>query len=154
MKNLKLKVSNVVNAYQVLGEASYEKMADEDKIKVWKISKQLKPIAKKFEEDRDDAQKKLITDPEFTNKLTKAQAYELMTKKGQTEDLPLSAKEYELYMVDIKKNMILMEKALKEELDKEVDIEFEPLTEEAFSLLMASNSWKIKQVDLLDFIIE
>ena len=57
-------------------------------------------------------------------------------------------------MVDIKKNMILMEKALKEELDKEVDIDFEPLTEEAFSLLMASNSWKIKQVDLLDFIIE
>ena len=150
---MKLNVSKIAAAYQVLGNASYEKMADDDKIKVWKIARELRPIAIKFEEDRVDAQRKLIPDAEFHANLQKARQYESMLKEGRT-DLPMTTEEYQKFAVEFDKNMELMTAALKEFADKEVEVNIKPLTEEAFSKLMASNNWTLKQVDALEFIIE
>ena len=51
-------------------------------------------------------------------------------------------------------SMELMTAALKEFADEEVEVNIKPLTEEAFSKLMASNNWTLKQVDALEIIIE
>ena len=151
MEELKLKTKEIVSAYQVLGNASYEKMADEDKIKVWKIARLLKPIALKYEEDRADAQKSLVPDDGFMQEVQKAREYEKCLKEGKTE-LPMTASEYGVIAEKFQKYMDLMTSALKEFADKEVDLQFEPLSEEAFSKLMASNNWTLKQVDNIEWI--
>ena len=152
MEEMKLKTSEIVNAYQVLAEASYEKMADEDKIKVWKIARELKPIALKFEEDRADAQRKLIPDAEFNQRLQKARDYEKLLSEGKTE-LPMTAKEYQEFVVEFKNKTDLMKAALTEYADAEVEVNINLLSEDAFSKLMASNNWTLKQVDNIAFIV-
>ena len=47
----------------------------------------------------------------------------------------------------------LVQKAVDDETKKEVEIDFEPLSEEAFGKLMASNDWKIQQVMVLGNLI-
>ena len=50
-----LKTEKVLSAYQVLSTAKYGKLDDADKIKVWKIARQMKPVAEKFEDDSKSA---------------------------------------------------------------------------------------------------
>ena len=48
MKNVELRVEDITAAYVLLGEAKYQKLSDEDKVKVWKISRKLFPVAEKL----------------------------------------------------------------------------------------------------------
>ena len=59
MKKVTLTTEKVLTAFNVLKGASYQKMTDDDKIKLWKIARSMKPIATKFEEDSKDAAEKL-----------------------------------------------------------------------------------------------
>ena len=152
MKELKLKTGEIVNAYQVLDEAKYQKMSDDDKVRLWKISRKLSPIAQKYEEERADANRKLVPSDDFNPKLQKAVEYERLKKEGK-EELPMTDEEYTSTLKEFKEYEGLLKKALKDLEEKENEIEIEPLSEEAFGKLMASNDWTLRQVDLLEFII-
>lgn len=140
-----MKVREVAEAYQILGSAKYQKLADEDKIKVWKLARQMEPIATKYSEDVQDAQEKMKPCEDFYDQLGKARQYDQAKQKGE-EELPMSADEYEKFIGEWKNYNQLVEKAVKELAEKECDFKVEALTEEAFGKLMSSNDWNMYQV--------
>lgn len=153
MKNMKLTTKKAVDAFEVLNSAKYQKLSDDDKVKVWKITRALRPIALEYSDEVQDAKERLIPSDDYKEKLQKAQLYEQMKKEGK-DNLPMSNEEYLEFLKVFKEYMALLDKALKEGLDKENDIDIPTISEDAFGKLMASNDWSFGQVEALDFIIE
>ena len=157
MKEINVKTSEILSAYNVLNGAKFGSMDDADKVKVWKIARALKPVATKFEEDNKDAAEKLKPEIEggFDETLAKAQEYEaLVRENGDMTKSPIGAAEYNAFVEEVKKYNELVGKAIEEFANKEVSLSFEPLSEDAFGKLMTSNpDWKMAQVMLLDGII-
>ena len=149
-----VKTEKVLGAYNVLNTAKYTKMDDADKIKVWKIARALKPVATKFDEDSKDAAEKLKPEG-FDDNLQKAQEYERVTKDKDADasKLEMGAAEYGEFIKKLKEMNKLVADALKEFADKEVDIDFEPISEDAFTKLMASNDWTMEQAVMIGELI-
>lgn len=154
----KIQTSKVLAAHQVLSTAKYSKLDDADKIKAWKIARKLAPVAEKFDADVKDASEKLKPTEDFSDRLQKAQEYEAMIRKPDydAQKLPMGAAEYEAFIKELKKYNKLVDDAVKEFGDKEVSIEFDPISEDAFGKLMSSNDgWKIAHVvELGELIVE
>ena len=150
----RVKTEKVLGAFNVLNTAKYAKMDDADKIKVWKIARALKPIATKFDEDSKDAAEKLKPEG-FDDDLRKAQEYERVTKDKDADasKLEMGAAEYGEFIKKLKEMNKLVADALKEFANKEVDIDFEPISEDAFTKLMASNDWTMEQAVMIGELI-
>ena len=144
-----IKTSEILAAYNVLNAAKYGSMEDADKIKVWKITRALKPIATKFDEDSKDAAEKMKPKYEggFDETLQKAQEYERMIRdtKVDAKKLPMGAAEYNAFIEKFKEYNKLVGKAVEDFANKEVTINIEPISEDAFGKLMASNEWTVEQ---------
>ena len=154
MKSLSLTTEKITKAFKVLDEARYQKLSDDDKVKVWKISRKLGPIALKYEEEALDAERKLMPSEDFPQKLQKVLAYEKALDEGKKDSLPMTREEHDAFAKEYFAYKDLLNKATAELKEKEATIEFEPLSENAFGKLMSSNDWTLKQVDLIEFIIE
>lgn len=143
----KITTEKVLNAYRIISGAKYTKMDDADKIKVWKIARALKPVATKFDEDSKDAAEKMKPSEDFADNLQKAQEFERITKEKDFDasKLPMGAAEYNEFIKKLQDYNRLVGEAVKEFADKEVEIEFEPLSEESFGKLMASNEWTMEE---------
>jgi len=143
----KITTEKVLNAYRIISGAKYTKMDDADKIKVWKIARALKPVADKFEDDSKDAADKMKPSEDFADNLQKAQEFERITKDKDFDasKLPMGVAEYNGFIKEFQNYNRLVGEAVKEFADKEVEIEFEPLSEDAFGKLMASNEWTMEQ---------
>lgn len=141
-----IKTEKVLSAYRVLSTAKYTKMDDADKIKVWKIARALKPVATKFDEDSKDASEKFKPEG-FDENLRKAQEYERVTKDANADasKLEMGAAEYNAFIKELQKYNKLVGDAIKEYADKEVEVSFDKLSEDAFGKLMASNEWTMEQ---------
>ena len=148
MKKVKIKTEKALEVYNILKGASYQKLSDEDKVKVWKAYRALHPVATKFEDDSKDAAEKLK--PEGLDEtLEKAKDYEQKKRKGDS-DLPMTEEEYLAFINgDWAKFNELLAEAVKEFADAEVEVEFETLSEEGFAKLMASNDWRMEQVRIV-----
>lgn len=144
-KNVTKKTGEIAALYGVLSNAKYTNLEDADKIRLWKIARVMKPVATQFEEDKQSAAKDLAPYETFGEDVEKAQAYEAAVKKPDCDatKLPMGAAEYERVIEEIKKYNNLVFEATKEYGEKEVEIEFEPLTEDAFVKLMSGNDWSI-----------
>ena len=141
-----IKTERVLTAFRVLNTAKYTKMSDEDKIKVWKIARALKPVADKFEDDSKDAAEKFKPTEDFAERLQKAQEFERMRNAGEDmANAPMGAAEYGEFLKEFQKYNQTVGEAVKEFAEKEVEVEFDVLTEEAFGKLMASNEWEVAQ---------
>lgn len=153
MKSMKLTTKKAIEAFKMLDSAKYQKLSDDDKVKVWKITRALRPIALEYSDEVQDARERLVPSDDYKENLQKAQQYEQMKKEGK-DNLPMSDEEYLEFLKVFKEYMVLLDKALKEELDKENDIDIPTISEDAFGKLMASNDWSFGQVEALDFVIE
>lgn len=144
----KMKTENAYAAYVVLSVAKYEKLSDDEKIKVWKIARALKPVAAKFEEDSKDAAEKLVPYKEYQEDFQRAEDYRIKIKKPDLDPatLPMGAAEYSEFKLKQAKYQKTVNDALKEFAQKEVEIIFDPITEETFQKLMNSNDWNFGQV--------
>lgn len=142
-----IKVNDVKNLYNILKNAKYSKLDDTDKIKVWKITRVLKPIVDKYNEDIKDATESLIPYDGFITDYQKAQVYE-KTKEGMTEE------EYRKFLIEWANYNKLINTTAKDLSEKEVELEFEHLDEQGFSKLMSSNDWTMEQVMQLEIIID
>lgn len=145
-----IKTQEAVNAYRVLSSAKYDQLADADKIKVWKIARTLQPIATEFDKTAKDAAEKFkpSTD-DFDEKYEKFIGFQRMIgiPNLDAKELPMGPAEYNEFLTKvITPYNNLVEKALKEFNEKEISIEFEGLSEDAFGRLMASNEWTIGQL--------
>lgn len=151
-----IKTSEALAAYNILNNAKYSNLEDGDKIKLWKITRALKPIATKFEEDNKDAAEKFKADiKDFDELLPKAQEYEsLLRSNGDMSKSPIGAAEYDAFIKEFKKYNSLVGKAVEEFANKKVELSFEPLSEDAISKLMTSNpDWKMAQVMAISDIV-
>lgn len=155
MEKLTIKTEKVLAAYRVISTAKYSKMDDGDKIKVWKIARILKPVADKFEDDSKDAAEKFKPSEDFDERLANAQEYERM-RRDENADMTkakMGAAEYGKFVGEFNAYKKLMDDAVKEFAEKDVEVEFEKLSEEAFGKLMASNEWTMEQAMVLGDII-
>ena len=143
-----LKTDKVLKAYNIISQAKYTKLDDADKIKVWKIARALKPIATKYDEDTKDAAEKLKPDG-FDENLRKAQEYERVAKDQDADasGLEMGAAEYGEFIKELKEYNRLVNDAVREFADKEVELTFDALSEEAFAKLMSSNDWTVEQAE-------
>ena len=152
MKKLTLTTEKVLAAFNVLSSAKYGKLDDADKIKVWKITRKLKPVAEKFDEDSKDASEKMKPSEDFNERLVKAQEYERTIKQPDFDasKLPMGAAEYSKFVEEFKAYQKLVNDTISDFAKKEVEVEIEILSEDAFGKLMASNDWNMAQVVALD----
>ena len=155
MKKLTLTTEKALAAYNVLSSAKYSKLDDADKIKVWKITRKLKPIAEKFDEDSKDAAEKMKPSEDFDENLAKAQEYERTIKQPDFDasKLPIGAAEYAKFIEEFKAYQKLVNDSISGFAKKEVEVEIDTLSEDAFGKLMASNDWNMAQVVALDGIV-
>lgn len=155
MKKIKLTTEKVLEAFGIISTAKYGKMDDADKIKVWKIARKMKPVADKFADDRDDAAKKLLPTEDFEERRVKAQQYQAMLgdKNADMTQAPMTPTEFWKFVDESNGYNKLLEEALKDFGKNEVELEFEPISEDAFGKLMASNDWNMAQVVALDGIV-
>lgn len=148
-----LKTEAVLEAFNIINTANYKQMDDADKIKLWKIARAMKPIAKQFEDDSRDAAEKMKPNG-IDEQLEKAKDYEAKMKDGKTDNLPMTAGEYHSFVVDVWQPFNqLVAKAVKEFADKEVQLEFEGLSEDSFGKLMASNDWTVDKAMIVGELI-
>lgn len=155
MKKLNLTTEKVLAAFNVLSSAKYSKLDDADKIKVWKITRNLKPVAEKFDDDSKDAAEKMKPSEDFDERLAKAQEYERTIKQTDFDasKLPMGAAEYGKFIEEFKSYQKLVNDTISDFAKKEVEVEIETLSEDAFGKLMASNDWNMAQVVALDGIV-
>lgn len=144
-----IKTNAVLTAYNIINTAKYAKMEDSDKIKVWKICRALKPVATRFEEDSKDAAEKLKPTEDFSKRLEKAQEYERLRKEGKPATDVMTTSEYNAFVKEFNTYNDNVTEAVREFADKETEFDFEPLSEEAFGKLMASNEWTVEQAMLV-----
>ena len=85
---------------------------------------------------------------DFADNLQKAQEFERMTKEKDFDasKLPMGAAEYNAFLKEFQDYNKLVSDAVKEFADKEVELVFEGISEDAFGKLMASNEWTMEQV--------
>ena len=143
-----VKTKEVLVAWQVLGQAKYDKLDSDQKVHVFHIGQQLKPIATAFSDYSADAAEKMQPSADFQERWDKAKVYETMTAnpKADMEQLPMGPAEYKEFMV---KEYFpfdrLWKKAIKDEGDKEVELKFDPISEEVLFALADANKWNVDQ---------
>lgn len=148
-----IKTEKVLEVFKIINTAKYTKMDDDDKVKAWKIARQLKPVATKFEEDCKDAAEKFKTEiKDFDERLQKAQKFE-QAKKDNKDCKDMTSTEYAAFVDEFKKYQELINKAIMEFAKKEVKIQFDALSDDAFGKLMSSNEWTMEQAMLVGDVI-
>lgn len=147
-----MKTKNLVSAYSVLSNAKYQKLSDEDKVKVWKIYRSLKPIADKYTEDTQDAQKRLMPDEDFLKRLSLAQQYEAAKKEG-IKETEMKDSEYLDFLGELNRYNTMVKEAVDAFNSEEQEVAFDKLDDECFGRLISSNDWTLKEVEILEGVI-
>lgn len=141
------KVKQIVEAYKLLGNTKTTSLEDADKGKILKARKSMRPIADEFEAFLKDAQE--MFKPEGWEETQK----KLAQWQQEGENTTLSEEE----RIAINKTLIgyqsAIDKAVKAELDKEVEIEIEKLSDGADVKLMSANDWTPNQLDMIDMLL-
>lgn len=151
-----IKTEKVLEAFNILQGAKSTNLSTEERIKVWKISRILAPIAERMDADGKDAAEKFKEGFEnFDERLAKAQEYMAKSKDKNVDakTLPMGAAEFEEFKEgDWKAYSLILKKALDEFAQKEIEVMFEPISENTLIKLMESNDWTFEYLNILDFL--
>ena len=144
---MKKKVKNIVEAYKVLGEAKVTKLEESEVIKVVKARKAMRPVADDFEAFLKDVQEKFK--PENWESIQEKVAQ--WQKEGENTTLT------EEERIEINKTLASYQnsinKAVNDELEREVEIEIESLKEESAIKLLTENGWELKKLDEIEIVL-
>ena len=142
-----MKTEKIVNAYSLINPAKLSKMEDADKFKVIKAIRAMKPIAESFEGFIKDAREKLKDEK---SEEMQERANKWNEKHGETKrnsDIPAEdLKELEAINAYFAKYGTKVNECVKEEADKEHELSFDKLTEDAFCKFIASNDFDVKSI--------
>jgi len=152
MKSVKLKTIEIVNASAMLINANYQQLPEGERIKFWKITRKLRPIAESFDKEKKSAEESFKPSEEVMARFQKGASYELA--KGMNSEPPITDEEYREIKEEYEKYRNLVNKALEDTTNKEEEIEIETLSEAGFDELIGLNKWSIPQLDTIDFIVE
>ena len=152
---MKTNVEKVAQVYDILNASKYSKLNDDERIALWKITRAMKPVALKLKDDIQDAAQHMKPSDDFDQRLALARQYEQAQRDGKEFD-KLSKGDYDAFIHEWRDYSKLVDTAVKEFADEEVEIDIEPITEETLSRLMASNpDWNIgKTITVSDMIVE
>ena len=142
-----MKTMNIIAAYNELVGSKLTKMGGEGKITVVKIIKAFKPIATDYEDFRKDALERLK--PEGFDKMAeKAQKWQ---SEGEKTTLTATERaEINKFFADYQ---IEVDKCLKEETEKEHELDYPKLTDKEFTELCDGNDWTAGQMlELMDIL--
>ncbi|MCD8093958.1 MAG: hypothetical protein LUF01_14485 [Bacteroides sp.] len=146
-----MKTKEIAVAYTLLKGAKLSKMEDEDKFKVIKAMRVMRPIAEKFDKDEKEAADKLKDEKHDEMSEKANQHNEALLSKQVDKLLPASELvTLNMYFNDYQKKLNECLKPLQEE---EVPAEFDKLTEEAFKKLLASNDFTVEQMLDLEILL-
>lgn len=137
---MKTTVDKIVKAYAKLGDVKVTTLEDNEVIKVIKMRKAMRPVSEEFNAFLEDAKSKFKPEG-FEDTVRKAQeGWDKMTdsEKRAANELVTGYNRK-------------VDEAVKEEADREVEIEFEPLSEESLTKLMKENSLTVAEMEMLDF---
>jgi hypothetical protein len=151
----KTKAENVAQVFNILNAAKYSKLNDDERIALWKITRAMKPVALKLKDDIQDAAQHMKPSDDFDQRLALARQYEQAQRDGKEFD-KLNKEDYDAFIHEWRNYSKLVDTAVKEFADEDVEINIEPITEETLSRLMASNeSWTMeKAVIVSDMIMQ
>lgn len=140
---MKAKVKNVVSAYKVLGDARVNKLEESEVVKVIKARKAMRPIADDYDAFLKDCKEKLK--PEGWEKIEgKLQQWQ---QEGENTTLTEDERmELNKAVIGYQKKV---EAVLKEELNREVELNIEPLKEESAMKMLVENGWEVRVIDEL-----
>lgn len=144
---MKAKVKNIVAAYNVLGEAKVTKLEESEVIKIVKARKAMRPIADEFEAFLKDAQEKFK--PECWDDVqAKVQQWQ-----QEGENTTLTDDEQRGVNTALADYQNSINKAVNEELEREVEINIETLKEESATKLITENGWELKKLEEIEVVL-
>lgn len=136
---MKTTVDKIVKAYAKLGDVKVTTLEDKEVMKVIRMRKAMRPVSEDFNAFLEDVKAKFKPEG-FEETVRKAQeGWDKMTdaeKKAANELVTGYNRKVEV--------------AVKEESEKEVEIEFEPLSEDSLTKLMKENSLTVAEMEMLD----
>lgn len=143
----KITTEKILSVYNLINDAKLTKMDDEDKFRMIKIIRVLKPVATNFEDFKKDASEKLKGE-NHEEMLEKAQKWQT---EGENTTLTENERiEINKYFTDYNNKIV---ECLKEEAKKENELDYEPLGANAFGKFVASNDWTLGQITAIEEVI-
>lgn len=137
-----MKLEKLVIAYKMLDDAKIKTMDDKDAIKIIKNRKAMRPYVESYDALLKDAQEKFKPDN-----------IEVMQEKV-SKWKELSAEERKIVNESFKAYQEKVDAVCKPELDKEVDITLDKLSEDGVLKLAKENEWPMNKLDTLDIMLE
>lgn len=134
---VKRTTDQIVASYRLINNAKLTKMEDAEKFALIKAARKLKKTATDFEDALKDTQERL-----------KPEGFDAIAGKMQArQDLtPEESAKVGKYNTDVTA-------CLKDELDREVELEFEPLSEDALERFIASNDFSVAEIMAISDVI-
>lgn len=133
----------IIEVYKALKEAKLTKMESKEKFAVIRIMRAVKPVAEEWDAFLSTVDEKLRGEG-HEEMVAKIQQWQ---KEGeQTTLTEEERREVNAYIMRYNKER---SELLSSELAKEVEVKFEPLTEEAFERLIDSNDMTVEVLGLL-----
>lgn len=137
-----MKLEKLMIAYKMLDDAKIKTMDDKDAIKIIKNRKAMRPHVESYDALLKDAQEKFKPD----------NFEELQEKAGKWKEL--SDEERKTVNESFKAYQERVDAACKPELDKEVDITLDKLSEDGALKLAKENEWPMSKLDILEIMFE
>ena len=150
-----VKKNNVLRVYNLLNAAKLGAIEENDeKFKIILILRELKTVANGLEEFRKDAVEKLKPEGYDDKILAWNECSEKLQLGVKPEKLPMSAEEFvdTTYKI-IKPFNTALNDLIEKEAEKEVELEFEPISEESVMKLGVAHDWNVGQIDMISGLV-
>lgn len=144
---MKVTVKEVVSCYKALGEAKVTKLEESEVIKIVKVRKAMRQIADDYEAFLKDIQEKFK--PENWDEVQKK--IQQWQQEGEKTTLTDSEKiEINKILIDYQSKI---EKAVKEELSKEIELNIDKLKDGSDTKLLVENNWELNKLNDIEIIL-
>ena len=130
-----MKVGKIVNAFRALEKATVSDLTAEERISVVKAMKVMRATTKEFESFVEDLREK------FKSENLGAIIRKIQEGKGLTEDEVKTFNEYN----------IPVSAAIREEEDKEVELDIPKVSEDVIIKMIGENKWNLSKLETFDF---
>lgn len=142
-----MKLKQIIAAYKALGEAKATSLEMKEIIKIVKARKAMRPYAEEFESFLKDVQEKFK--PENWDEVqVKVQQWQ---QEGDKTTLPQSERtSINKVLMDYQKKI---DSAVREELEREIEIIVEALTEDSATKILVENGWEMRKLEEIEIIL-
>lgn len=144
---MKTTIKKIVSAYKALGEAKVSKLEESEVVKIVKARKAMRQTAEDYEAFLKDCQEKFKTE-NWDDIQSKAQKWQ---QEGEKTTLTDAEK------MEINKALLeyahKVDLAIKDELDKELEINIDTLKEDSVTKLIVENAWELKKLDEIEIML-